>query len=176
VEVAAEEVGFPAGVAVSAGVAREEVGEAERQIMTAGKFLKQLHHDEIVAAIREAEQRASGEVRVFISRKPVTNPVEAAQAHFVELRMEKTRDRNAVLIFVAPRARRFAVVGDAGVHERCGESFWKELADEMSGYFVKSEFTSGIVHGVKKAGELLARHFPHRPDDVNELPDDVAHD
>jgi uncharacterized membrane protein len=173
---AAEEAGFPAGAAVSAEVAREEVGEVGRQIMTAGKFLKQLHHDEIVAAIREAEKRTSGEVRVFISRKLVANPVEAAQAHFVQLRMEKTRDRNGVLIFVAPRARRFAVVGDAGVHERCGEGFWKELADEMSGHFAKSEFTSGIVHGVKKAGELLARHFPHRPDDANELPDDVAHD
>jgi uncharacterized membrane protein len=144
--------------------------------MTVGQFLKQLHHDEIVAAIREAEGKTSGEVRVFISRKPVTNPVEAAQAHFVQMRMEKTRDRNGVLIFVAPRARQFAVVGDAGVHERCGESFWKELAAEMSGHFAKSEFTAGIVHGVKRAGELLARHFPYRLDDANELSDHVAHD
>ena len=144
--------------------------------MNAAKFLKQLRHDDIVAAIREAEKRTSGEVRVFISRKRVANPVEAAQAHFVQMGMERTRERNGVLIFVAPRARRFAVVGDVGVHERCGESFWKELAAEMSGHFAKSEFTDGIIHGVRKAGELLAHHFPRQPDDVNELPDDVAHD
>ncbi|HWW00991.1 MAG TPA: TPM domain-containing protein [Candidatus Acidoferrum sp.] len=144
--------------------------------MTGAKFLKQLRHDDIVAAIREAEKKTSGEIRVFITRKQVTDPVEAAQAHFVQMGMEKTRERNAVLIFVAPRSRRFAVVGDVAVHTRCGESFWKELAAEMSGHFAKSEFTSGIIHGVQKAGELLARHFPHRPDDANELPDDVAHD
>ena len=109
-------------------------------------------------------------------RKPVADAVGTAQAHFVEMGMEKTRERNGVLIFVAPRSHRFAVVGDVGVHERCGESFWKELAAEMSGHFAKSEFTSGIIHGVKKAGELLAQHFPRRPDDVNELPDEVEHD
>ncbi len=144
--------------------------------MTARKFLKQLRHDDIVAAIREAESKTSGEIRVFISRKLVPEPVAAAQEHFMQMGMAKTRERNGVLIFVAPRSHRFAVVGDSGVHERCGDDFWKELAMEMSGHFAKSEFTSGIIHGVKKAGQLLALHFPHRPDDANELPDDVAHD
>jgi uncharacterized membrane protein len=46
----------------------------------------------------------------------------------------------------------------------------------MSGYFHRSEFTSGIVHGIRKAGDLLAEHFPRRPDDQNELPDEVEHD
>jgi uncharacterized membrane protein len=46
----------------------------------------------------------------------------------------------------------------------------------MTGYFKKSEFTQGILHGIRKAGELLAAHFPHRPDDRNELPDSIAHD
>jgi uncharacterized membrane protein len=144
--------------------------------MTARSFLKKLRHDDIVAAIREAEKKTSGELRVFISRKPVADAVAAAQAHFLQMGMERTRERNGVLIFVAPRSRQFAVIGDRGVHERCGESFWKELATEMSGHFAKSEFTTGIVSGLKKAGELLARHFPRSPDDVNELPDEVAHD
>ncbi len=144
--------------------------------MTAGSFLKQLRHDEIVAAIRNAETKTSGELRVFISRKRVADAVATAQTHFLQMGMERTRERNGVLIFVAPRSRQFAVVGDRGVHERCGDVFWKELATEMSGHFAKLDFTNGLVHGVNKAGELLARHFPRRPDDVNELPDDVAHD
>jgi uncharacterized membrane protein len=90
--------------------------------------------------------------------------------------MDKTRERNGVLIFVAPRARKFAVIGDAGVHARCGDSFWTELAGEMTGHFRRADFTSGIVHGIRKAGQLLAQHFPHKPDDRNELPDNVAHD
>jgi uncharacterized membrane protein len=46
----------------------------------------------------------------------------------------------------------------------------------MSGHFRKAEFTSGVLHGIRNAGELLARHFPRQPDDVNELPGDIAHD
>jgi uncharacterized membrane protein len=144
--------------------------------MKARDFLKQLRHSEIVAAIRDAEKQTSGEIRVFISRKPIEDPVPAAQAHFLEMGMQKTRERNGVLIFVAPRAHKFAVVGDVAVHAKCGDDFWAQLANEMSGHFRKSEFTTGIVHGVKKAGELLAKHFPRHPGDTNQLSDEVEHD
>jgi len=144
--------------------------------MKARKFLNQLSHQEIVKAIRDAEKSTSGEIRVFISRKSIQDAVPAAQAHFIELGMDKTRDRNAVLIFVAPRAHQFAVIGDTAVHARCGDDFWKQLAHEMSGHFRKSEFTTGIVHGVRKAGELLAQHFPRRQGDTKQLSDEVESD
>lgn len=144
--------------------------------MRAREFLSRLSHDQIVAAIREAESKTSGEIRVYISRKEIQNPVATAQAHFVELGMTKTRDRNGVLIFVAPRVHQFAVFGDVGVHSKCGEEFWRQLAAEMSGHFKGSDFTQGIIHAVKKAGELLAQHFPRRPDDANELSDEVMGD
>jgi uncharacterized membrane protein len=144
--------------------------------MKASEFLSQLRHDDIVAAIREAEKQTSGEIRVFVSRKPVEDPVAVTQAHFLKMKMDRTRHRNGVLIFVAPRSHKFAVIGDAGVHTHCGDVFWQELTEEMAGHFRKSEFTSGIVHGIRKAGQLLAQHFPASPGDRNELSDDVAHD
>jgi uncharacterized membrane protein len=144
--------------------------------MRAKEFLNQLRHEDIVAAIREAEGQTSGEIRVYITRKPVDDPVPAAQAVFSRLNMEKTRERNGVLIFVAPRVNRFAIIGDSAVHAKCGDTFWTEVRDSMAEHFRKSEFTHGIIHGIKKAGTLLSQHFPRRPDDRNELPDDVAHD
>ncbi|MDB6065322.1 MAG: hypothetical protein JWR26_1530 [Pedosphaera sp.] len=144
--------------------------------MKAREFLNQLQHDKIVAAIREAEKKTSGEIRVFITRLEPMDPVKAAQAQFKQLGMEKTRERNGVLIFVAPRVRAFAVIGDAGVHSRCGNEFWTQVTSEMTGHFKAGRFTDGILHGTKKAGELLARHFPCEPDRPNQLPDDVSHD
>jgi uncharacterized membrane protein len=144
--------------------------------MSAPKFVKQLREDEIVEAICAAERKTSGELRVFISHKSVEDPVAAAQEEFARLGMEKTRERNAVLIFLAPDTRKFAVIGDLGVHARCGDDFWQELARAMTAHFRKSEFTEGIVQGIKRAGELLAEHFPRRPDDGNELSDRVEHD
>ncbi len=144
--------------------------------MRTRKFLQQLHHQDIVAAIREAEKRTSGEIRVFISHKLVADPLAAAEACFVRMGMQKTRQRNAVLIFVAPRTHKFALFGDSGVHARCGEAFWQKLVAEMSSHFKDQHFTRGLIHAIKTAGELLAQHFPAEPDDRNELPDDVETD
>jgi uncharacterized membrane protein len=144
--------------------------------MKAREFISKLRHHEIVEAIRAAEKNTSGEIRVFITRKAVEQPVIAAQEQFTRLRMDKTREHNGVLIYVAPRARKFAVIGDKAVHEKCGDAFWKELTQEMSKHFRDSHYTRGILHGVKTAGDLLAVHFPCRKDKQNELSDDVETD
>ncbi len=140
------------------------------------EFLSQLDRDQIVAAIREAEKKTSGEIRVFVSRHEPKDVVAEAQRHFIRLGMEKTQDHNGVLIFVAPRAHRFAVIGDQGVHEKCGDAFWSTLAGEMSGHFREGRFMEGIVLAIRRAGALLAEHFPHTPADRNELPDAVEGD
>jgi uncharacterized membrane protein len=131
-------------------------------------FSKHLHHDGIVAAIRAAEHKTTGVIRVSISPKHVADAVAAAQAEFLRLGMNQSKERSGVLIFVAPRARKFAVIGDEAVHAKCGDEFWRQLADAMSGYFRKSEFTPGIIHGVQKAGDLLAEHFPRRTADYTQ--------
>src|SRR5204863_499039 len=85
---------------------------------------------------------------------------------FVQLEMEKTRERNAVLIFVAPRAQKFAVIGDEGVHQKCGEKFWQDLVARMRGHFLREDFTQALVEGIESTGELLAKHFPRTVPDT----------
>lgn len=135
-----------------------------------------LDNARVVAAIAAAERRTSGEIRVLFSRHKTDDAVAAAKRQFERLGMTATAERNGVLIFVAPRSRKFAVIGDTGVHEKCGDRFWTELAAAMSDRFKHADFTGGLVLGIERAGALLAEHFPRRPDDVNELPDDIATD
>ena len=145
--------------------------------MNPRSFLSRLDHDRIVAAIREAEDRSRGEIRVHVARKAVEDPQRAAAALFEKLGMAATADRNGVLIFVAPASQRFAVVGDKGIHEKGGEGFWKDVASAMEEDFRQGRFTDGIVKGVAKAGDALAAHFPRTGrSDVNELPDEVSED
>ena len=139
-------------------------------------FLNLLQHDDIVAAIKQAEAKTSGEIRVFISRKNVEDPVIAAQEQFVKMGMTKTREKNGVLIFVAPEAHKFAVLGDSGIHAKCGQEFWDSVTQEMTAHFKRDEFSEGVIRGITKAAEILARHFPRDRDDQNELPDEVEHD
>jgi len=144
--------------------------------MKAREFISKLEHDAIVKAIGDAESKMRGEIRVFITRKEPEDAVAAAQQQFTHLHMDRTTERNGVLIFVAPRVRKFAIIGDREVHAKCGDGFWKEVAEEIAGHFRKGDFTSGIVHGISRAAKLMAEHFPRRPGDANELSDDIAHD
>ena len=141
--------------------------------MRTREFLGKLEHDRIAKAIATAEATTSGEIRVFIQRGNVADAVSDARAQFERLGMTQTRERNAVLVFVAPRAQKFAVIGDRGVYEKCGEPFWEALTQAMRPHFQAQHFTDAIVHAVREAGSLLAQHFPRRPDDRNELPNAV---
>ena len=132
-----------------------------------------IDHGRIVAAIGAAEQRTSGEIRVVVSRQKTEEPVLAAQKQFELLGMTQTAARNGVLIFVAPASHTFAVIGDQGVHEKCGEAFWRELAAAMTERFKRGEFTEALVLGIERAGTLLAEYFPRRPDDRTELPNAI---
>jgi uncharacterized membrane protein len=141
--------------------------------MRTKEFLGKLEHGRIVGAIAAAEAMTSGEIRVFIQRGEVVDAVSAARVQFERLGMMQTRDRNAILIFVAPRAQKFAVIGDRGVYEKSGEPFWQELTQAMRTHFQAQNFTDAVVHAIREAGLLLGQHFPRRPDDRNELPDTV---
>jgi len=132
-----------------------------------------IDHERVVAAIAGAEQRTSGEIRVAVARRATPDPMAAAGRHFHRLGMEKTGQRNGVLIFVSPRSRNFAVIGDVGVHQKCGDAFWQTLANAMSEKFRAGDFEGGLLLGIERAGSLLAEHFPLQPGDQNELPNDV---
>ena len=138
------------------------------------EFINQLDEARIIDAIAQAERKSSGEVRVYVSRRRRTDPLAIAQKRFIALGMTRTRHRNAVLIYIAPRTRQFAVVGDAGVHEKCGDAFWREVSAGMTGLLKEGRFTDALVGAIQKVGDLLARHFPRDSEDQNELPDRIV--
>lgn len=143
---------------------------------TRDPFVDALDDARIVAAIRDAESRTRGEIRVHVAEDPVEDARAEGAAAFEALGMTATAARNGVLLFVAPASRRFAVLGDVAIHERCGEAFWTAVADVMAAEFRAGRFTEGIVAGIAAVGSELARHFPRTPgdDDRNELPDGVS--
>jgi uncharacterized membrane protein len=143
--------------------------------MRTREFIDRLEHDRIVQAIRDAEAKTSAEIRVYVQRGELkADPLLAAQDKFQQLGMHRTADRNGVLIYVAPRSRRFAVVGDQGIHERCGAAYWQEVVDAMAGHFRSERFSDAIVGAIRGVGEQLARHFPNTGTNGNELPDEIV--
>ncbi len=136
--------------------------------------LRQLIDEErVVQAIREAEARTSGEIRVSVAPFFWGSVEKAAWKAFQRLGMRNTVERNGVLIFLVPSRRRFVVLGDEGIHRKVGQEFWESVAGAMSEKFQEGDFSTGLVRGIEEIGRRLQEHFPHRPDDVDELPDQV---
>lgn len=139
-------------------------------------YFSRFDSEGIVAAIAAAELRSSGEIRVHVTRRVPENLEERAVRRFELLGMTKTAERNGVLIYIAPRARQFRILGDTAIHAKCGAEFWTEVAASMEAFFRRGEFTEGVVAGVERVGEVLSRHFPRGEDDRNELPNTIDED
>jgi uncharacterized membrane protein len=99
---------------------------------------------------------------------------KAAGKVFRRLGMEHTADRNGVLIFLVPSRKRFAILGDAGIHEKVGQAFWNDASACLASHFREGAFTEGLVEVIHMVGDRLATHFPWAGEgDRNELPDEV---
>jgi len=137
-------------------------------------FRQRIDTRKIEDALREAEARSSGELRVSVAPFFWGDVRRAAERAFFRLGMTATRERNGVLFFVVPARRKLVVLGDASAHERVGQAFWDAVTSAVTERFRAGDFTQGLVLGIGLVGAELARHFPSKgAADVNELPDQV---
>jgi uncharacterized membrane protein len=130
----------------------------------------------MVEAIRQAEKNTSGEVRVFVESKcQYVNAVDRAQEIFFSLKMEATKDRNAVLLYMAMDDRQLALFADEGIYQRLGKEYWNQQVKKIIAAFTKDDYTGGICTVVRDIGDALAEQFPYdNKEDKNELPDDIV--
>ena len=151
-------------------------------MQTLAQHIKQLLSSEdlevISAAIGDTEQSTSGEIRVSIrekrSRKEHEMNIEKlARMEFKDLDMANTRDRTGVLLFFLLETRQFYILADDGIHSKVQDGTWQLIADIMSDHFSKQNFREGIIQGVQAISKALSQHFPQKPDDTNELTNQV---
>ncbi len=128
----------------------------------------------VSAAIAEAELQTSGEIRVHVEPGMKGDVMDCAVRVFQRLKMHRTKERNGVLILVAPRRRAFVILGDTGIHDKVPPGFWESVRDVMQSHFREGRTVEGILAGVQRAGEELRAYFPSKPDDRNELPNVVT--
>lgn len=130
----------------------------------------------VTDAIAAAERRTSAELKLIVVRHCWGDVRDKAARLFRKHGLDRTRERNAVLILLVTTNREFAVYGDKAIHARVGESFWVDVGDTMLEDFRAGRVADGLCAGVRLIGDRLAEHFPVRADDVNEIPDAVVHD
>ena len=138
-------------------------------------FFTKEEEERMVEAIRSAELQTSGEIRLFVESKcSFINPVDRAIELFGELNMQQTKDRNAVIVYIALKDKQLAVFGDEGIHQRLGQSIWNDEVEKILGKFNQNEISNGICNMIKAIGTALTKYFPYSKDDKNELSDGIV--
>ncbi len=137
-------------------------------------FFTNKEKEQIMAAIAEAEKCTSGEIRVHIEAGTGKEPIVRAKEVFEKLGMVKTDLRNGVLIYLAAKDRRFAIIGDQGIDRVVPANFWEETKEEMGLLFKEGRFVDGVSCGIRSVGQHLAVHFPYKCGDVNELSNEIS--
>lgn len=145
-------------------------------MIKASVFFTPAQQEEIIRAIAEAEHATSGEIRVHIETSCKGDVLDETAWLFKKLEMHKTADRNGVLIYLAVKERKFAIIGDTGINSVVDPGFWDSIRDHMKQRFSEGLFTEGLSEGILMTGEKLKEHFPYAKDDVNELPDTISFD
>ncbi|MBP6334184.1 MAG: TPM domain-containing protein [Bacteroidia bacterium] len=138
-----------------------------------GKFTED-ERLKILEAIAAAEKNTSGEIRLFVEAECGDNVLDRAAFIFRELKMDKTKDRNGVLFYLALDSRQFAILGDAGINSKVAPDFWYEIKLAMQNHFTEGDFVHGLCNGVGMTGEALQKHFPYQKDDKNELSNEIV--
>lgn len=137
-------------------------------------FLTAAEEQQIVEAIGVAEKNTSGEIRVHIEKETSIAAIDRAVEVFQHLNMEKTAERNGVIIYVAVKSHQFAIYGDKGINDKVSSDFWNCTKDIMMKHFRNGDFKQGLIEGILNAGEQLKKHFPYQDGDTNELSNEIS--
>lgn len=140
-------------------------------------LLTSAEQEQVVACIKEAEGRTTGELRVFVESKcGKADAMDRAVELFEKLGMTATEKRNAVLVYLATDDRKFAIAGDKEIYEKAGgAAFWQSAADKLKAHLKAGETATGLANCVKELGNAMAAHFPYDPAVTrNELPDEIV--
>ncbi|MER3445972.1 MAG: hypothetical protein C4291_03670 [Candidatus Dadabacteria bacterium] len=138
------------------------------------KLISGEERERIVQAIKNAESKSSGEIRVHIEYRCPTEPLKRAREVFEKLGMANTKEKNGVLIYIAVGDRKLAVIGDSGIHNKVSPEFWHQVKEGIKGELARGQFCRGICLGIEIIGEKLNELFPPHPDDVDELRDEPS--
>lgn len=142
--------------------------------MRPSRFFNREQKARILDAIRNAEENTSGEIRVHVERFCLGEPTDRAAYLFEKIGMHKTNLRNGVLFFMSFDDHKISILGDAGINAVVPDNFWDSTLEMIAARFREGDFTGGLEAGIANAGVHLKDHFPHRPEDVNELPDEIS--
>ena len=140
-------------------------------------MLTKIQRQALLDRIKHYEAKTSGIIHVHVRKKCKESVIKDAEKYFVKRRLNQTRHRNAVLIFIGEKSQRFAVIGDKAIHEHVQQAFWDNSRDILATHFKQGQYVEGITGAIEEIGKRLEKHFPKdKIEAVNDTDDEVTED
>jgi len=127
-------------------------------------------------AIKSSERQHDGELRFAVEAGLpfhflMFSPRRRAEALFSELRVWDTEHNSGVLIYAQLVDRRIEIVADRGIAAKVEQAEWQAVCRRMEELFKQRQYLNGALEAIERITKILARHFPPRGRNPNELPD-----
>lgn len=88
-----------------------------------------------------------------------------------------TRDRTGILFYISELEKEVIVLGDSGINAKVNQKDWDNVVNQIIEGIKKKNVTDGLVKAIHTCKDLLLENGFHvRPDDTNELKDDIRID
>ena len=123
-------------------------------------FIDKVQHDEIHRAIQDAESGTSARIVVYVTHRAVSDLMETAHRVFRKLKLETPEQKAGLLFFVAPKSRKFAVLGGTALHEKLGQLWWDHVAASITRHFKDEHYTQGLLAAIAEAKRAFHANFP----------------
>ncbi|HUH73884.1 MAG TPA: TPM domain-containing protein [Chitinophagales bacterium] len=132
--------------------------------------------DAIVQAIKKAELKTSGEIKVHIEAHCPKEVMEQAKGVFHSLKMDQLPYQNGVLIYLSVEDKKICILGDKNIDLKTGLEFWNETVFHLSESFKNGFYDEGVITAVLEIGRKLQDYFPFdSTTDNNDLNDDISY-
>jgi len=140
----------------------------------ASEFFTDDEQYKIIQTIRTWEKETTGEIKLHIENECKGDPLKRAQKLFSELKLNETKNRNAVLIYLAVKTHKFAILGDTGIHNKVTKGFWNSIAWIIEDHFKQNLYLVGVLEAVNLVGAKLGDFFPEEEGDTDEISNEIS--
>lgn len=107
----------------------------------------------------------------FVGKRRMREEVaEGAMTAFYGNGLHRTRDETGIIIYVSVYERMVQVLADKGINDKIDVAVWEEVVEALTKAIQDGKPADGICAAVRRCGELVAREFPIKHDDTDELP------
>jgi uncharacterized membrane protein len=135
--------------------------------------------EKIKNEIEKVEQSTSGQIRLSVREKrrfweKLYKPHELAVKDFEKLGIANTKNKTGVLIFIIFNEKYYDILADEGINTKINDHIWLSIEEKIKEEFPNEGYSNGILHVIDRVGEILAKEFPHKAEDTDELPDEVV--